>query len=1139
MSQSVLIRAAGLYSFPNHLSSVPPGALLKAKNVNINRDNIIEPSRGFAIYGSEAGTTTTDIIHQFGIYKGRIFRHWGDGVGSILDYDSDASGTFSGFSIIITGTTHSNTTIDGIISTSQLLVGMSISGTGIAPGTSISSITDNNTLVISIAATASATVALTFVVNVSEIDAGLRIKSIESNGNFYFTTSQGIKKISAANAADLSSAIISDAGMPPALDLKATINSITTGFFTNDNSVGYRMVWGINDANQNLILGTPSSRVVLYNSFSTSATVNLTFSIPQGITTADFYQVYRTALISGANDPGDEQQLVYEANPTNSDLNNGFIKINDITPDSFRGANLYTNPNTGDGILQSNDRPPLAKDITSFKNYIFYANTQTRQQKQINLLSVAALVSGTSTLTITDGTTSNTYTFVTGVAEVTTFTAIANTAHALAGRYVTINSASNETQYYIWFYDGTGVDPAIAGKTGIKVTIANGDSDATVAGDVRTILAGYSDFVVTGATNQFILTNSSVGIAIDATAGTSGFAVAINTQGVGEDFVNKKILISALSTVAQKVDDTARSIVRVINRNSAEIVYAYYLSGPTDVPGQILFQEKTLGAATFYFNVDSTATGGEFDPTLPISGNSVISDNEAFANRIYYSKLQQPDAVPILNTIDVGARDKKILRILALRDNLFVLKEEGIFRISGLIAPFTLSLFDSSTLLKAPDSAVVLNNLIYCYSSQGVATISDTGVSVVSRPIEDKLIKLTTANFTNFSTATFGVSYESDRSYYLYTVSVTTDVYATQVYKYNTFTNTWTEGSGVMGEKRAGVVNSSDDRLYLAPTDTNFIERERKNFDRTDFANREIPSLIAASSVNGTQVILPNVIGILSGDVLIQTQYLTIAQINQLLHNLDNDSILSDANYFATLGAAAGAELNTLLDNVITKISADAGRLAASGHTSAATYTALIPSSSDFASLQSNYNSLISLLINDNGTGTKNYFTSSSTSIQEIIIDSVNGSTNTVTLEFAYPLIQGPITIYNYIDCEIIWAPQFMQDPSMTKQVSEGTLIFEDSSYSKAVISYATDLSPSQEEIPFTGDGNGSYGNFIYGEGIYGGNGSAAPFRTYIPLEKQRCRYINARFTHSVAREQFSIYGLSLTFNMVSQRGYR
>ena len=95
-----------------------------------------------------------------------------------------------------------------------------------------------------------------------------------------------------------------------------------------------------------------------------------------------------------------------------------------------------------------------------------------------------------------------------------------------------------------------------------------------------------------------------------------------------------------------------------------------------------------------------------------------VSENESKINRVYYSKFNQPEAVPIINYFDLGASDKKIIRILPLRDSLFVFKEDGLFRISGETAPFQSELFDNSFILLAPDSLDVCNNVIYGWTTQ-------------------------------------------------------------------------------------------------------------------------------------------------------------------------------------------------------------------------------------------------------------------------------------------------------------------------------------------------------------------------------------------------------------------------------------
>ncbi len=1242
MANNLLLKIKGLYSFPNHLSGAPQGALLTANNIVINRDEVAESRRGFNLYGSAMGSSTSITAHQLFTYKGRLLRHFGAAAGTTIEYDSDGAGTFSQFQLTLAGNTHTSTALNGLPSTSQLEAGMFVSGSGIPLNTTITTIVSNTAITLSNAATTSLTAAsFVFTYNIAEVSQGLRIKNIEQNGNLYFTSSHGIKKISSANAAGLSTSLISSSGGAKALDFKLTtaagpgfltsshnvtvtgetnngtmsgsiteitvtsptvitslnhklfsgniititnstcvpsINGLypvtvldkntfsipvnvtsnanlsgtitantvanptvvtsaahglvtggsititgsnstpvingtynvtvtgvntftvpvnvtiagtagswtasgntanwtytgnaniiynitdtsvlTTGYYiigtgvpssttivsvldantiqisanatasgtvslssATNSVVGYRVLWGIQDANQNVILGSVSSRGIVRNTDpSNSKNVSLEITIPKGITTAHFYQIYRTPVFDdpfSVQDPGDEEQLVIEGNPLQADLTNGYITVLDRTPNSFQsgGANLYTNQNSGEGILQNNDLPPLAQDITSFKGYTFYSNTQTLQRLNLSLLSVTQFVADTSTFTISDGTTSNTYTF-----------------------------------------------------------------------------------------------------------------------SAAENITAKKIIISAAATPAQEVDETARSMVRVINRQASEIVYAYYLSGPTDVPGLILLEARGLNQAPFTVVCnDAATTGVEFNPKLPSSGSTVISDNEVQPNRVYYSKFQQPEAVPIVNYIDVGPKDKQIIRIVALRDNLFIFKQDGVYRLSGQTsAQFTVYPFDFSVIIKAPDSATVLNNQVYLYSSQGVTVVTDTGAQVISRPIEDKISKLLIPSYTNFSTNTFGVSYESDRTYYLFTVSAVTDTFPTVCHRYNTFTQSWTESDLA---KRCGVVNASNDLLYLGATDTNYIEQERKMFDRTDFADREFTIALSSGAVSSTTITLPSVSNIHVGDVLTQTQYLTINQFNQLLSKLDSDSVLSFRQYVATFTASPGVNLSTLLDSLIAEIAVDPGRVAFSGHTSGATYLALSPTPLTFAGQQSTFNSLITLLNNDPGVGYKNYKSSSGTTIYEFNILSVG--TSTITSPYTYPLIVGNVVVYNHITTELQWVPQIFQDVSLTKHVSEGTLIFEDSSFSTATLSYSTDISSGFEDQDITGDGNGIYGNNVYGNGIYGGSGNSVPFRTYLPKEKQRCRYVNVKFTHAVARESYSLYGCSLVWAPISSRGWR
>lgn len=1209
--QSVLLKAAGLYTFPNSLSEIPPGSLTIADNVVIDRNGVIEPRRGFPQYGTEFGIGT-DRVKQLMTYKNRILRHWD----TTVDFDSDNLGTFLPF--------------DGTY---------------------------------------------------TETEAGLRIKYIEANGNFYFTTSSGIKRISALTASQFSTApgYIRDAGGVQALDLSGTLDYSTGGWFIyqtdvpGQTKVAYRMTWAFKDANDNLVEGAPSSRLVLTNFSETdSANVDLTFQIPSNIGTTDtqfFYRIYRTAIVQTSVgvtlvnlDPGDEMNLVIENFPTGAELTARTITVTDNVPDAFRknGSLLYTNPVSGEGILQSNFPPPIAKDINLFQNTVFYANTQTSQSLSLSLLSVSALISGTSSITVTQGLNIRTYTFVgtkeiqdatfdtqantndggyfllngpgntrkyfvwfskSGAPEITNFTfdTFANTTD---GGYFLLNSADNVSRYFVWF-DKTGstTPPSgvdTVGKIGIRVVILG----LTTANQIATAVSNAlptNNFSTAINTSILTVTNTASGATIDATNGITpvggAFAITVTQQGVdptaqpsnpdtvgrlpilvdisqavsaadvaldtalaisdgidfsatnlgatititnndngpsdpivngtvpvggvfshsvvqtgtGENTATQQVLLAGSISPSQNIDETARSLVKVINADPLGSINAFYVSGPTDLPGQILLQARNLPDGPFSLTADSSTTGNEFSPALPTSGISVSSADLVELNALYYSKFQQPEAVPVVNKFLVGPKDKAILRILPLRTGLMILKEDGIYRLTGTNGQFNIDPFDNSAILLAADSAVVLNNQIYMFSTQGVVTVTDTGVSVISRPIEDQLLKIITPAF-DYKPNTFGVAYESDRAYLMWTVTNSNDTQPTQCFRFNTFTTAWTRWPIA---KTAGVVKFDDQRLYLGPGDENFIERERKAINRTDFADREYPLLIPNNAILGPNLItLSSVANVQLGDVLIQTQYLTIYQFNQLLKKLDLDPGTGYKDYFDTLGAVPGVNLRDSLDNLATKMDTDTG-LSETDFFSSMTHGLT------FADYQIDYNILTSLLNLNAGASFTNYPMSVGTITLDIIITALIQNTTNVGILYPSPIIQGPITLSRGIKCEIVWAPQTFGDPSISKHVSEGTFMFDNTSFTTATVSYASDLSPSFEFVAFDELGIGDWGGFVWGNQVWGGGGTSVPLRTYIPRNKQYCRFLRPRFVHNTSREKFAITGGSLTFRPLTERAYR
>lgn len=1017
-----------------------------------------------------------------------------------------------------------------------------------------------------------------------------------------------------------------------------------------------------------------------------AAQVSLSIDIPQDITSSYFLQIYRSAVTSAegtavlATDilPDDELKLVYEAFPTSAELAAGNMTVVDIVPDTFRGANLYTNAATGEGILQANDVPPLSKDLNRFKGYIFYANTKTRQRKLISLLGLSNMISDyeggtTPKVFVSDGTTSNTYSFVTGRAEVTTATTVADVSGSLNNKYFDVYSGEDERKYR-FFYNVVGSASSVS-SVGIDVMagvlIAQNDNATSVASKTVSVINRYPvDFLGTSSSSHFTVSCIKEGYTTDSSAGTSGFTMTTVTQGRGESSTNKEVLLSSSDSVAQGVDETARSLVRIINETSGGSIYAYYLSGSGDVPGSILLEGRSISSSKFYLLANNSNTGSSFNPDISpahtitaisaanpsvvtstshgltnlddilvfntnstpvidgiqtiayisantfsvpvnvtIAGNTGVftvltlaeaSENEEKTGRLYYSKFQQPEAVPALNYIDVGANDQAIIRIFPLRDSLFVFKEDGLYRLSGEVAPFTVALFDGTCKLTAPDTVDTNNNLIYGLTTQGVSTVSESGVSTISRPVDTEILKLST--YSDFRTLSWGVGYESDNSYTLFTVTATGKEVSDIAYRYSNLTNTWTNFDKT---DTCGIIHPSQDVMYLGCGDTNFIEVERKNFDRYDYADRELERTLSAGSYFGTTIHLSNVDDLDVGDVLVQDQLLTTYEFNMLLKKLDTDIGINDTNYYSTLVTTGGANLRTSIMDLATKLDADSGvtdtdyastiatktgsvssisaafptiitssshglisdrRVTFSGSNSDpsidGTYTVTVidgntfslpfnvttpgnsgtwsTDDSSFLDIQACYNKIITKLNADVGVAFGNYSINDTEAVKETIITAINIATKKVTLNLSIDYIIGNMTVFKAIPTEVKWSPITMGDALSLKHMRESTLIFSSKAFTSATLAFSSDLLPEFIRIPFNGDGNGIFGSANgFGSGFFGGASNSAPFRTYIPRDKQRCRYLLAKFTHRIAREQYAIYGLSVTGEISSVRGYR
>jgi len=631
---------------------------------------------------------------------------------------------------------------------------------------------------------------------------GIKSRASQANGNFYFTTDNGVLKIENSTTSS-----VFEAGIPQALNLDGILVG-SNGPFENNKQIAYRLVFGRKDSNNNLLLGAPSDILILVNTTGGDKSVQITSVIPDEIDSTDyFYQIYRSSLSADANTiPQADFKLVVENKVTSQELTSKLIVYTDEADSIFLGAELYTNPGSQQGELQANNKPPKAKDLTIFKNHLLYANTETRHVLQLNLVSVdpSILISGDNISIV--GAATRTYIARSGVGNYQT---TGTTTFATTTITVTFASHGLVTGDTIYSLNAVG--------TG---TLPNGSYVITAH------TANTFDFVV-------------------ATAPTT--LTALDFFGV-KDSTNRHIFqLYTAGSLSVNIERTSKQLTKAINFDPDAEVYAKYISGFSDVPGKISLQAIDFGNG-FSVTANTVTSGTAFSPELPASGTSISSDNNVGVNVIYSSKIGEPEAVPLLNSYEVGSKNSAILRIAALRDSVIILKTDGVYRLDGDdTSSFVITVIDTTVSCIAENSVVILNNKVYALTTQGMVEITDSSVSIISRDIESPIAAV--LGNVNLAAQTTGVAYESERVFLLTTLLPNRNT-ATTTYCYNYITKAWSQWDTLA---IAGIVGPQD-TLYYIGTDS-IIYKERKNSTKIDYCGQDYSMTVSSVSSDKLMVI--------------------------------------------------------------------------------------------------------------------------------------------------------------------------------------------------------------------------------------------------------------------------------------------
>lgn len=933
---------SGLFLQANSFT-VPDGAMEVAENAVIKSDNIVQKTRGSYIYFNPS----TSDMNQLFKYRDKLLAIYSDK----LVYYTD------------TGTSPNETGAETTLSGATI----SVTGTRVS-------------------------------------------RSVESSNNLYFTTDNGVLKIENYNST------IYQAGAPQGLDLGLQILASSVGPIDPNTTVGYRVVFGRRDDNDNLILGAPSNIGTIYipnggtgvsytssgagpytvtvtstshglksgdeivvtaasdadaigtftitvtgtNTFTYSTAGNpssgtltytftrkirLEFSIPSDISASQgwFYQVYRSSQAVGNVTPSLDFKLASEVVLTSTEISNRVAFFDDDVDDILLGAELYTNPNSREGELQSNFRPPLCEDICLYKNSVLYANCTTRHLLELDVVDTSALAAA-NFVEIKIGSVTRRYKAQANVSNQTVKSqSITNAAGNLQIDYQTHGFANNDSVYISNVSGGT----LTQGTYYVRASAANSFEISTTYGgssvaynsetslDFEGLISPDNVAGVNWSRSSNVVTVTSAahglttGMTIQVTASAAGapnvalanyvitstgantftFAEsAANSSGTLDYRLNSYMfaLDKTSTSVAVQLRTTASGLVKAVNRDPSSLVYANYTS--TTIPGQMRFIAKGF-TDTIYVRANSLTAGTAFLPALPdsfSSGTQVFSDDDVEPNVFYASKLSESEAVPLVNRFPVGAKTKKILRVKALRDSVIIVKEDGLFRLTGdNPSNYTITILDSTVICVARSSVDLLNNEVILLSNQGVCRVSESSVQIVSRRIDDVIQPI--LGSSSLEAATAAVAYESDRIYYLTTI-LPSSTTADQTYLFNVLNQSWTTTTR---QFKQAIVGPGDILYYINLSGD--LYKERKKQTRIDYCGQNTTITVVSVSSDGLSSVITSSVLPEAGDVIIK---------NDVFSRIVT-VVTTGSNYTVTFGRATNiiaAETPILYKRIISTI---------------------------------------------------------------------------------------------------------------------------------------------------------------------------------------------------------------------------
>jgi hypothetical protein len=157
----------------------------------------------------------------------------------------------------------------------------------------------------------------------------------------------------------------------------------------------------------------------------------------------------------------------------------------------------------------------------------------------------------------------------------------------------------------------------------------------------------------------------------------------------------------------------------------------------------LVIETVARGQAPF---VVHASHGDEFNPPLPKYGEAATKESTSQAdvlpNGLSWSQPDEPEHVPAKNTALAGDKKSAILNLVALRDAMLILKEDGIYRLTGSFPNFRIDALDPTTLCLLPSSVRRLDARVYFLANKGIVSVDEAGTVIASEPVRNAVARL-------------------------------------------------------------------------------------------------------------------------------------------------------------------------------------------------------------------------------------------------------------------------------------------------------------------------------------------------------------------------------------------------------------